>query len=140
MRFKKFRLVAAVSLLVLGGLALLVGFFAFQLHLDNNSIMGNSGKFLAILGALSLIFAVWLAFSERITSSRFSRAAAHFFTQMTGSFLNSKPVKWFTARIHNYQKTTLYKCFVRNPWIYGVISAVLVIFIYFWFITGAKWA
>ncbi len=59
---------------------------------------------------------------------------------MTGSFLSSKPVKWFTARIHNYQKTTLYKWFDRNPWIYGVISAVLVIFIYFWFITGAKWA
>ncbi len=29
MRFKKLRLIAAVSLLVLGGLALLVGFFAF---------------------------------------------------------------------------------------------------------------
>jgi hypothetical protein len=140
MRYKKFRLVVAATLLALGGLALFIGFFAFQLHLDNNQVMGDSRKLLAFLGTLSMGFAFWLAFSEQITSSWLGRTTSQLFARAINFLAYSKFAKLFSGVLHKYKATAFFAWFNRNPWIYAVTSAALVIFVYFWYITGAKWA
>ncbi len=140
MRYKKFRLVTAITLLLFSGFSLLVAFFAYQLHLDNNEVMGNSRKLLAFLGICSLGLAFWLAFSESTYSSRFIRRISKFLHQESHMLTNSQFGRWSSSAFLWYRRTQFYLWFDKNPWIYAVISAALVIFIYFWFITGAKWA
>ena len=48
--------------------------------------------------------------------------------------------KWYFTTSSRYRRTRFYQWFDRNSWVWAVFSAVLAIFIYFWFITGAKWA
>ncbi len=140
MRFKKFRLTLVLSLLLFSGAALLIAFFAYQLHLDNNVVMGNSRKVLAVFGFLCLGLAFWLAFSERILSSHAVVSISNYIRRKSAALANTPFGKWYFTTAARYRRTRFYQWFDRNSWVWAVFSAVLAIFIYYWFITGAKWA
>ena len=140
MRFKKFRLTLVLSLLLFSGAALLIAFFAYQLHLDNNVVMGNSRKVLAVFGFLCLGLAFWLAFSERILSSHAVVSISNYMRHKSAALANTPFGKWYFTTSSRYRRTRFYQWFDRNSWVWAVFSAVLAIFIYYWFITGAKWA
>jgi hypothetical protein len=139
MRFKRFRLITVISLLLFSSFALLIAFFAYQLHLDNNIVMGNSRKLLAFLGFCSLGMAFWLAFSESILAYRFLRRISGYLNQLSTWLANSTIGRWFSSAMGRYRRTPFFFWCNQNSWIWVITAVVFVIFVYFWFITGAKW-
>ena len=57
MRIKRVKRITEILLIFLGAALLLVAFYAYELKLDNNSVMGNGRKALALIGAGCLLLA-----------------------------------------------------------------------------------
>ena len=136
MRYQRFKRIIILFLSLFGMLALTVAFFAFQLHLDNNAIMGPSRRVLALLGVLSLGLALWIAFSSQIRNSRFS-LTLH---RLVDSLRNSRISTWLRACHTRYMRSSFHLFLSKHSWLFPVLAAAIVIFIYFFYITGAKWA
>lgn len=129
MRKRKAIIVTAVLLIALGAAAILIGFYAYQLGLDNNPVMGPKRKFLIALGVFLLLLIPivaglkqaarrlglsvwWTAFVERWQQTRFVL------------WLNSLEGRPFSRFMR------------RHAWIYALLASLIVIVTALWYITA----
>jgi hypothetical protein len=142
MRYQKVKLITLLTLGFFGIFTLVVAFFAFQLHLDNNVVMGKGRISLAIIGAFLIIFVIFGFFSKRLRESNFTREIKKIF-QKNGKRPGNNDRKFS----HDEQAETRQNSppgksrasILQNPWLWATISVVTVIIIFFWYITGGKW-
>ena len=137
MRLKRARRIAIAILAILGAVALMAAFFAFELGLGAERKMGGSRVALAYLGGFSLLLAVLLAVSGQIATlfrmigrqpvmQRIRRAAA-----WCGQRL---------SRINHFfeylEKSRLAIWLENRPAAWAALGSGLVIFVSLWYITS----
>ena len=129
MRMKWARRVAAAALVTLGIALLVVGLFAYQLHIDHNPAMGTGRQALTVLGGILLLAFLCLLFQPVL--SRWI-ASPHF--QPAGRILRSLARPWYWL-VEQKPATPLPPR--RTGW-YAVAGAVLAILITLWFMTAGR--
>jgi hypothetical protein len=117
---------------LLGTAMVIIGIFAYQLHLDNNRAMGPNRILLTSLGAIILLSAIFLLFSSYfrlIAKSSFFQKLYPFFHWLTF------PIRWVTASSQEKpeSKTTKH----RTGW-FAAAGAMIAIFLSFWYITSGR--
>jgi hypothetical protein len=117
-------------LLMLGGIAaILIGFFAFQLGMDNNAEMGEKRKLLVGLGiALLLIRPAWTGLKLLSHIPMIAKLLERFRTKLD----NTRFFKWISSDFGNKQNRFLN----RNDWIWVIIGGLLISGISYWYLTA----
>jgi hypothetical protein len=133
MRLRKAKIISAILFICLGTAALAVAFFAFQLGLDNNAVMGSKRKLLVFTGVLLILLpALALFFTKLDQRWRIFARLDHFWVEL----VRSKPAGWLAAAKNRTQTWKIYRFQQRHPEIWAALAALLVIFIALWYITS----
>lgn len=129
MRKKRATFIAALSMILLAVASILVGFFAYQMGLDNNIVMGKTRKILVGFGVLLLLF-----FPVRIVVKRLwqRQGWSARWVKFNSSLENSRFESWLKSS----QQSRISIFMRRNAWIWVVTGSLIVIFTSIWYLSA----
>jgi hypothetical protein len=137
MRLRRAKIVTETLLAVLGVGSLIIAFFAYQLRLDHNRIMGPGRTILAVFGGGCLLMAVWIA------SSSWRRRPWPGLGQYPFFLAIGRAAGWIGrpfARIRQAGQRIAASpplgFIQRHPGLWAVAGAALVILVSWWYITS----
>ncbi len=129
MRKKRAVILARILLPLLGIAAIIVAFFAYQLGLDNNPVMGNGRKILAAGGAfLLLLCPAWALVAGLSRRAGLAGRCAAYFSRLS----NSRLTAWLETCGHS----RLARFTNAHSWIWVLVSLLLVALISVWHLTA----
>jgi len=119
-----------------------ISLFAFQLHLDNNTIMGNNRKVLGFIGFCCLISFVLGSLSEKIREWGLISFLNKINFNLTRFFrgLNQFPgIKELNGFVKLIRKSRLLIKAGQYSSVWTAVVSIFCLLIYSWYITSGKW-
>lgn len=141
-RFDLVKLIIAILLILIGLTMVLVAFFAYELNLDNNPVMGSQRKVLAWLGAGSLFLAAGTVASKWLNGlwkTKFAHQIIRWCNQSKDWIAQLSALRWLNKQGRRVRDSRTGKWIGYHPEIWAITGALLVIFISYWYITTGLW-
>jgi hypothetical protein len=133
MRLRKTKQILIIISLLLGVISLGVAFFAYQLGLDNNQVMGIRRKILAGFGSLLLFLTLIAPIVARFI---YRSGASSAYIRFTNNLQNSTFVRKIDQALLRF-KATRFCSFTRTqPLFWTILACVMVAFIALWYNTS----
>ena len=141
-RLRRVKRITALLLLFICLSMLLVAFFAYELNLDNNPVMGNQRKVLAMMGAAGLLVAAGLLTSKWVRGLGKTALAQQIIgaCQNLRDWFNQSPaMEWWLKQGRRVSNSRPGQWIGQHPEIWAITGTALVIIISYWYITTGLW-
>jgi hypothetical protein len=139
MRYQRFLKIVITCLIFLGISSLIISILAHPLGLAKTNLIGRKHLLLAAFGLFCIFLSFFWKFWPFIQKSSLS-SKAHLSFQKIEKWLRSFTLyKWFLEIRRQSQQSKIHHWFINNPYVWILISSILVLTIYFFFNTGGKW-